>query len=338
MQLLTCQDAEPDCYFNRCEACSGDGNLRNVLEDLLITDDEPIIYKSWVTKPCCTLITKTCSREEFVEDFCDQAKSLLQHSFIAKQQSGYQRFVKDNLAADECIVICDFAENYAFVVQDAAPGFHWNNKQATVYPVVLYYRSNGILSHSSIVMISDCLEHDAVTVWAFSRFIVKFAKGLVPCVSKLIYFSDGAPQQFKNYKNFINIYNHEHDFGVRAEWHFFATPHGKGPCDGIGGTLKRMAARASLQRTPDQQILEPKDLFDWANTPNTLPSITVRYWHKENYAIALDFLSNRFEQTRRIPHTQQVHCVIPKNNYKLAVKDFSFSNNETEHNLKKKKR
>ena len=28
---------------------------------------------------------------------------------------------------------------------------------------------------------------------------------------------------------------------------FFATSHGKSPCDGIGGTIKHLVARASLQ-------------------------------------------------------------------------------------------
>ena len=35
---------------------------------------------------------------------------------------------------------------------------------------------------------------------------------------------------------------------------FLATSHGKGPCDGIGGTVKRLATKASLQRTLDCQI------------------------------------------------------------------------------------
>ena len=34
------------------------------------------------------------------------------------------------------------------------------------------------------------------------------------------------------------------DFGVKAEWHFSATSHGKG----LGGTVKQLTARASLQR------------------------------------------------------------------------------------------
>ncbi len=47
----------------------------------------------------------------------------------------------------------------------------------------------------------------------------------------------------------MNLCSHEEDFGVAAEWHFSATAHGKGVCDGLGGTVKRLAARASLQRS-----------------------------------------------------------------------------------------
>lgn len=180
-----------------------------------------------MTKLRCTLMTNTCSIAEFIEHMSDAAKLLLKHSFIANEQSSYQRYVKENLANDECMVICDFAENYAFVIQDAAPGFHWNNNSATIFTVVLYYKSNGILTHKSLVVISDCLHHDAVAVWGYPQFIVDLAKSLVPDLCKMIYFSDGVPEQFKNFLKFSNIFYHESDFGVSAEWHFFATAHGK---------------------------------------------------------------------------------------------------------------
>ena len=60
---------------------------------------------------------------------------------------------------------------------------------------------------------------------------------------------------------FVNVLNHENNFGVPAEWHFLATSHGKGPYDGIGGTIKRLAARARLQRT---LILTPREFYEWA--------------------------------------------------------------------------
>jgi|NitcycUWG06A4a12_1032807.scaffolds.fasta_scaffold00005_1 hypothetical protein len=75
------------------------------------------------------------------------------------------------------------------------------------------------------------------------------------------------------------------------------------------------------------------DLFNWVNEPGTLPSITVKYWDKINYEIATEFLTGRYDQTKRIPQTQRVHCVIPSTDYKLIVKDYSFSDNFTEHKI-----
>ena len=43
----------------------------------------------------------------------------------------------------------------------------------------------------------------------------------------MYYFSDGAASQYKNKKNLINLTHHFEDFDIEAEWHFFATSHGK---------------------------------------------------------------------------------------------------------------
>ena len=59
----------------------------------------------------------------------------------------------------------------------------------------------------------------------------------------------------KSYKNFMNLCYHEADLGLKATWSFFATSHGKSPCDGVGGTVKRKITRASMQRPVTDQIL-----------------------------------------------------------------------------------
>ena len=43
---------------------------------------------------------------------------------------------KDNLDGCSAIVLVNFAENYSFVEQDEVQGFHWNNLQATLNPIV----------------------------------------------------------------------------------------------------------------------------------------------------------------------------------------------------------
>ena len=41
-----------------------------------------------------------------------------------------------------------------------------------------------------------------------------------------------------------------------AEWHYVATSHGKGLCNGVGGTVKHLATHASLQRSYDNQLYD----------------------------------------------------------------------------------
>ena len=81
-----------------------------------------------------------------------------------------------------------------------------------------------------------------------------------PNVSMIHYFSDGCAGQYKNCKNVINICFHKKDFFTNCSWIFFATSHGKSPCDAIGGTVKRITAKASLQRTIEKQILSVSDM------------------------------------------------------------------------------
>ena len=49
----------------------------------------------------------------------------------------------------------DFPENYAFLVQDAPPGFHCNNNQATVFVAYIYYKDGGGVNGKGFVVISD---------------------------------------------------------------------------------------------------------------------------------------------------------------------------------------
>ena len=135
---------------------------------------------------------------------------------------------------------CDFAENYPFVIQNSTQSFHWNNNQATVLTVAVYYEQNDELKHVRIAVISDNLNHDTIVVYEYKKIVISYLKTNF-AVMKVYYLTDGADQHFKNKSNFHNLLFHEKDFGVTAEWHFHATAHGKGACDGIGANLKRAA-------------------------------------------------------------------------------------------------
>ena len=50
-------------------------------------------------------------------------------------------------------------------------------------------------------------------------------------------------------------------FGADAEWNYFEVCHGKGPCDGIGGTAKRIADLSIKQEKV--KIQDASDFHTW---------------------------------------------------------------------------
>lgn len=323
---IICNPPQPDCYFQICSSCPGISGLKEHLHELMDSNMiEAVQYKQWISTDRSTLETITKSADEFVESFCEQLKSLLTHSFVAKQQSTFQMEVRSGLKPGVFQVIADFSENYSFILQDEAQGFHWNNSQATIHPFVVYYPElSGKLHHLTFVAISDCLNHDTVAVYLYQKCLIEFLRSHInPPPHKIFYFSDGAAAQYKNRKNFLNLCYHKTDFGIDAEWHFFATSHGKGPCDGVGGTIKRLAAKASLQRPYDKQIMTPRQLYEWAS--ENISAMTFAYCTKDDYKHQEIFLRERFQQSRTIPGTQKLHCFIPITQNKLHAKVFSNS-------------
>lgn len=123
------------------------------------------------------------------------------------------------------------------------------------------------------------------------------------------YFNDGAASQYKNCKNLRNLCFHESDFGIKAEWNFFATSHGKSPCDGIGGTVKRLAAWASLQASVSGHILSPEDLFNFAVA--NIKGITFVYASSEEIHAHEQSLIPRFSTIKTIVGTRSQHRFVP---------------------------
>ena len=172
-------------------------------------------------------------------------------------------------------------------------------------------------------IISDHLKHDTVAVHAFITEVLIAVKQKYPNVKKVIYFSDGASSQYKNFKNLANLCNHYADHNLYAEWHFFATSHGKSPCDGIGGTVKRLVARASLQATVNNQILTPHDMYSWAR--NNIHGIEFFYvTQNQVQENAIKFkLIERFDACKTIAGIRSHHSFIPCTGNKLEMRRVS---------------
>jgi hypothetical protein len=75
--------------------------------------------------------------------------------------------------------------------------------------------------------------------------------------------SDSPTSQYWNRVVFYAVAQHKVKYGVPATWLYSESGHGKGACDGIGGTIKRMAN--SAVKTRKAVIQNAKDFHAWAS-------------------------------------------------------------------------
>lgn len=126
---------------------------------------DEVEFRTWHSADRSTLQTIKLPIADFIDTLCDRLKILKPHNFIAWEQSKFSVQRKNNLVEGEILVQFDFSENYAYVVQDSAQSFHYNNDQCTVHPIVYYYREREEICLRSLVVLSDSLRHDSAAVY-----------------------------------------------------------------------------------------------------------------------------------------------------------------------------
>ena len=236
---------------------------------------------------------------------CQKPDSITAHSFIAKNQSQYLRKLKEELSQNEVMVLVDFAENHNFLVQDEVQSYHWNSQQCTLHPVMIYYKHVNQVVEQSLCIISDDLTHVSFVYKVMPESINFIKQKVNPEIEKVHYFSDGCAGQYKNKKYFLNLCLHKMDFNVDCVWNFFATSHGKSSCDGIGGTVKRLATKASLQRLIDNQILNASDIYKFCN--DNIKGISFCIVNDDTMNNICTSLVERFQAVTTVPSTRSYH-------------------------------
>eukprot|EP00731_Ephydatia_muelleri_P026535 Em0018g635a len=324
---LKCFPPTLECFLGKCTECPGVeilcAELQAIMDEHEVDSTE---YRQWTNTDWSSLETKVQTVDEFLDSFSRMLEKLLVHDLITQMQADFMREKKESLGPEEFLVVADFSENFSFVVQDEIQSFHWNNNSATIHPFVCYYRDNGELRSVCYIVISSCIQHDVNAVHLFQRKLVNFLTqescgGQLP--KKIWYMSDGCAAQYKNCKNFLNLCHHFADFGVQAEWHFFATSHGKSAGDGAGGTVKRVATKACLQHPYDNHILTALQLYEFA--VGHIQGMHFGFAIVQEHDEKAKMLEERHKMSRTVPGTQSLHSFIPLSACMVEVRQFSTS-------------
>lgn len=100
----------------------------------------------------------------------------------------------------------------------------------------------------------------------------------------------------------------------------------------MGGTVKRLASKASLRRPYTDQILTSFQLYSWYK--ENIQTCHFIYVKLEEH-VEEKILEERFSISQTIVGTQKKHCFIPQSTFQLKTKTFSASSDSIIDNVVK---
>ena len=151
-------------------------------------NDQTVKFKEWKRMKCddgkqrTKLIETEKDKDSFAEDVAKELEEFKGHAYRVKTQFQLFKQMKESLKynKDQVCVQMDFAENYSVKEMEEIQSAYWNPESVTLHPVVMYYSDNGTVKHSSMVVVSEVLNHNSSMVTAILNKVTKFVKDTCP--------------------------------------------------------------------------------------------------------------------------------------------------------------
>ena len=103
------------------------------------------------------------------------------------------------------------------------------------------------------LVISNDMKQDVAAVEHFLDLLIDTLKKRNPNLSTMYAQSDGCKAQFKNSSFYLWISSQQEKTGVRVDWCYFCSCHGKCDCDPEGGAAKHAVAQQQLRDNMDER-------------------------------------------------------------------------------------
>ena len=313
---IVCNQEDLKCMRRMCDEC--DPRFAKQFCPTRENETEMVTWHQWTMADKRVVKAETSGTlKECFEELQQQLEFFLVHTFIKRRQNEHFERMKSAVDGKQIVVQVDFAENYAILEQNEIQSAHWCHDQVTVFTAYAWVNKN---KGQSYAIISNELQHGKYAVHAFLDYLLRDLKATYPDITKVNFISDGAASQFKQKFLFTNLTFMEEVHHIKVVWNFFATSHGKGVVDGIGGHVKRLVWIASMTGT---RVINSETFADIA--ASRAPNIKVMHISSveiEQKCLS-DGLNERWDGIIPIPATHQIHCVRPAGKYVVEAKLYS---------------
>ena len=319
VQHYCCEEETDDCLLGSCQNCAvhgltcadfyDDDNDDNGGRDSDASDSsetnsrsQEIKFYTWM-KNDEDHLTKMLATEE-IEDclriWQEKVTHLKRHIHTKrKQQQEYNR-IKNNLQTNEILIHLDYSENYKSKQQNAIQSAYFGNTSFSLFTACAYYRDitdDNKLKTIPLTITSELNDKSRASSLSCVNAAISYVRDSIPNGIQVVHvFSDGCAAQFRS--RFVFALASQIHTDIELQWHYSEAHHGKGPMDGIGGTIKRMVFRKVLSK--QVVINSPKQFADFADT---LSKVNCLYLPQESLIEEPSFVAEQ----KPIPDTLKTH-------------------------------
>ena len=308
-----CNDSlTSECWQGDCGNCK-EGQQIPVSSDVTNDMTKVVTRKMWAKDTNSRL--HCAVKEESIADVFSSLQhdfqSVAQHIHLKRVQA--EAFVKDKENEKVRILQMDFAMNYSCENQNEVQSALWSRGSVTLFTAVSMHKGNC----QTYLICSDTKDKEKNTVTAFVNHL--YDKELVPGSAAMqgieeVIWTDGPSSEFKNRFMAAFLKQLSGKYNKTFTWKYFATSHGKGVVNGIGGRAKSLVRSAVMSKQSSAPVVQSAS--DFATVVSKLmPSTKVILIEDRN--IPRD--DNVWSQADVVPGVKSVHVMKSSPNQELLL-------------------
>ena len=343
IRAITCQAENvmnEKCQFGECGVC----NSLNTLENLFnMIGSDSTLLQSWFIKyyrwekqstegvDRIRKVEKYNSLRNVLELLHEDLPYFKIHRFVKRNQDDRFNQLHGRMDSNSLLLQFDFSENAEIVEQDEIQSAHWWHLQVSLFTACAWVNRE----KNCFAVVTDYKNHDKYLSLLCVLRVLNQLLSKYPDVKNLNLFSDGAAQHFKQCFFLTGVTELNSLLGLdkdslKITYDLFATSHGKGAVDGIGGTVKRQVRSQIMSRK--ETVSRAEDFATVAQ--KVCPNISVMYISKEEVMNSKTVFDEIFDGCKTLPGTRRAHHFAVADRFEMIYKSYAFSEQEKKFRFK----
>lgn len=298
-QLCETEDLCSNHWLGECISCNSENKLKQHLSGRDFS--EQCTWYQWEENDIGRLMRigpSGCLGELF-DTMWNSFPGFREHVRIKRIQN--KEFLKDKTLSHKRVLQMDFAMSYSCEYQNEIQSALWSRNTVLLFTAATFFRGEC----QTYLICSDTPEKGKNTIYAFVNALYE----TIPqddAIQIETIFTDGPSSEFKN-KYMIKVLNGLTNlYGKPFEWKYFATSHGKGVVDGIGGRAKSLVRTKCLSKSETTCVQSSTDFFKVVQ--EMMPRTKVIHISKQEIE-EITRRDNPWEQIPDAPGIRKVHHI-----------------------------